>query len=137
MAPRKLVPRTRADGTMTEAQYHSHIKGALRKGTRFWKPKLLCLEAAYVGVEKNKSTGRMAKHYECAGCNEHFPAKEVQVDHIEPVMNPEHGFRSWDEVIERMYCDSTNMQVLCKTCHAAKTLEERQLAKQIKGMINE
>ena len=132
MAPRKLVPKTRADNTMTEAQYHSHIKGALRKGTRFWKPKLIALEAAYVGVEKNKSTGRMAKHYECARCHEHFPTKEVQVDHLDPVVNPETGFTSWDETIERMYCNSSNLQVLCKGCHKEKTMEERQLAKQSK-----
>jgi len=131
MPPRK-VAKTRADATMTEAQYHSHIKGTLRKGTRFWKPKMLCLEQAYVGTEKNVSTGRMAKHYKCASCGNHFPVKEVQVDHIDPVIDPTVGFQSWDVVIEKMYCDSTNLQVLCKSCHALKTKEERTLAKQSK-----
>lgn len=132
MSTRKLTPRTRADNTMTEAQYHSHIKGALRKGTRFWKPKLLALESAYVGKKKNVSTGRLAKHYECAMCNLHYPVKEVQVDHILPVIDPIVGFRSWDEVIDRMFCDSNNLQVLCKSCHKMKTAEEREAKKQSK-----
>lgn len=125
MAPRKGVKKTRADNTMTEAQYHSTVKGALRQGTRFWKPKLLCLERAYVGRKTNKATGRLAKHYKCAACKQDFPSSLVQVDHIEPVIDPIKGFKSWDEVVDRMYCNSDKLQVLCKPCHKLKTASER------------
>jgi len=74
----------------------------------------------------------MAKHYECAECHNQFPAKEVAVDHIDPVV-PVTGFTTWDEVIERMFVEKDGLQVLCKACHKAKCDEEKQQRKQAKG----
>jgi 5-methylcytosine-specific restriction endonuclease McrA len=54
--------------------------------------------------------------------------KNVFVDHIEPIVNPETGFTSWDAVIERMFCEADNLQLLCKTCHDEKTKQERATA---------
>ena len=74
----------------------------------------------------------MAKHYECAECHNQFPAKEVAVDHIDPVV-PVSGFTTWDEVIERMFVEKEGLQVLCKECHRVKCQEEKQQRKQAKG----
>lgn len=51
--------------------------------------------------------------------------RNVFVDHIIPVVDPETGFMSWDEYIQRMFSDSENFQVLCDDCHTAKTAAER------------
>ena len=67
----------------------------------------------------------MAAHYTCAECKLEFPAKEVQVDHIDPVVVPSEGFVSWDKFISRLFCDKQNLQVLCKPCHKNKTAEEK------------
>ena len=49
------------------------------------------------------------------------------VDHIRPVIDPGDGFMGWDEVIERMFCEISGFQILCHSCHAAKTKDEREL----------
>lgn len=51
----------------------------------------------------------------------------MQVDHIKPVVDPNTGFTSWDDFIERLYCEKENLQVLCTTCHDRKTLKEKKL----------
>ena len=49
----------------------------------------------------------------------------VFIDHIEPVIDPEKGFVSWNAVIKRMFCEADGLQVLCRECHSAKTKDER------------
>lgn len=81
------------------------------------------LSRAYVGQRLNRSTGRVAKHYQCAKCLEAHPGKDVQVNHIIPVI-PVNGFTTWDDVINRMFCEENGLEVLCKPCHKAVTKEE-------------
>ena len=64
-------------------------------------------------------------HYSCAECKHHFIAAEVQVDHINPVVDPKKGFVNWDDFINRMFCEQSNLQVLCKPCHKIKTDQEK------------
>jgi hypothetical protein len=99
----------------------------LRAGSRKWPPKYETLNTAKTEKKINKATGRLAQHYRCNACQEEYTSKDVQVDHIEPVIDPKKGFISWDAFIEALYCESDNLQVLCKVCHKEKTKEERQL----------
>ena len=121
---RVLVPRPFGSGTLTAAGKHAKIVSALRGGSKWWKPKMECLNMACVGQRTNVKTGRLAKHFTCAHCNEVFPAKDVQVDHITPLVDP-CGFTGWDGFIERLFCEVDGMQVLCKPCHQIKTNEEK------------
>lgn len=75
-------------------------------------------------------TGRVAQHFRCASCGGEFPAKNVQVDHILPVIDPTTGFTTWDSFVENLYCEKDNLQVLCTQCHDIKTKEEKIYAKQ-------
>ena len=109
----------------TDGRMRSFITSALRSAFRKFPNKFAALKNAFVGKRKNKRTGREASHYECASCGKFFPATEVDVDHIEPVVNPADGFVSWDVYIDRLYCSVTNLQILCKTCHKKKTASER------------
>ena len=54
----------------------------------------------------------------------------MQVDHVLPVIDPQEGFKSWDETVERMFCEKEGFQILCKSCHKSKSSEERQKAKE-------
>lgn len=85
----------------------------------------MTLASAKTEKKVNKKTGRLAQHYVCAKCEEEFTQKDVEVDHIEPVVDPKVGFISWDEYIKRLFCDATNLQVLCKGCHKKKSNTEK------------
>lgn len=124
-------PKVRCGGKWTEAQFHSFIKNQLRAATRKWGPIADKLKQARVerGI------------YLCDGCKQHVPAsikdpdtgkrvKNAVVDHINPIIDPAVGFTTWDECIDRMFCESENLQVLCHECHTIKTNEERAIAKE-------
>jgi hypothetical protein len=113
--------KTRNGGEWTEARYNSFVKGGLRSISQRWPPRYASLNTACIGQRINAKTGRWAKHYVCAACEAAFPAKDVQVDHIVPVGK----FETWDKVIENMFCEGHNLQVLCKDCHNVKTQLER------------
>ena len=119
------------NGQWTQAKFNAFVKSILRSGSKRWPPKYACLAGAYSGQRVNPASGRMAKFYECAGCGGSFVAKNVQVDHIEPVV-PLTGFTTWDDVIDRMFCESSNFQCLCLSCHKNKTASERKLAKELR-----
>lgn len=114
-------PKTRNNGQWTEARFNSFIKSLLRKGTMRWGP---------VNSTKKKAWVERGKYF-CADCKQVVPLtvdkkKNVFVDHIEPVVDPTEGFKSWDVYIERMFCAEKNLQVLCKKCHDYKSLLERE-----------
>lgn len=108
----------------TEGRKKSFITSVLRAGSRKWPPKYECLAEAYEDTRINEKTGRLAKHYKCAKCKKLFTSTNVQVDHIEPIVGPE-GFVSWDQFIERLFCSTDNLQVLCVPCHADKSKKEK------------
>lgn len=121
--------RHRAGGIWTEARFRSFITSLLRRGTTRWAPRSNVMREARVdrGI------------YLCAGCDETVPVtvkikgvrkKNVFVDHIDPVVDPAVGFTTWDEYVERMFCEADNLQVLCMSCHDVKTQKERDIAKQ-------
>jgi len=120
------------NGKWTDARFTSFIKSALRSASQRWPPKFNALANAKEGKRINLASGRLAEHYTCAICKNGFPAKEVQVDHIHPVIDPHTGFTSWDEVIKRMFCEVEGYQILCKPCHAKKSHVERHQAKERK-----
>lgn len=116
--------KTRNSGNWTEARFNSFIKSMLRQGTRRWGPIQECLKKARV------SRG----YYLCNGCKEEVTAtikedrkrvKNAIVDHIHPIIDPKTGFTTWDECINRMFCETDNLQVLCKECHDKKSMDER------------
>ena len=109
----------------TEGRLRTFITSTLRGGFRKYPPKYETLKAASVGKKINVKTNRMAEHFTCNMCKGEFPAKEVQVDHVEPVVCPFTGFIDWNTFINRLFCDGGNLQVLCSPCHDIKTAEER------------
>ena len=109
----------------SDAKWRSWVISLLRRGTMRFPPRNDALRAAKTEKKINEKTGRMAQHYECKSCKGHFSAKNVCVDHIEPVINPGVGFINWDTYIERMFCPVDNFQILCSNCHDIKTAKEK------------
>jgi len=114
----------RNNGKWTEARFHSFVMSALRKASQRFPAK-----------HESKKAARVKRGvYMCAGynCDPHeTPAKHTHIDHIEPVV-PLTGFTSWDDIINRLFCNSDGLQVLCSECHTAKTKEERRIRKEHK-----
>lgn len=67
--------------------------------------------------------------YLCAMCEELHKAKDVQVDHRNPVVDMEKGFTTLDEFAIRLFCPVEELDVLCTNCHNAKTAGEVQMRK--------
>jgi len=96
---------------------------------------------------KYKKDGTVAKVpavlYPCAECNELHMGKNTQVDHIEPVvpLNIPVKHACLDMIIARLFCDISNLQMLCKICHKVKSKEENtkrrewKSAKKIKHIV--
>lgn len=127
MSGRPAGPKVRCNNQWTESRYKSFITSLLRQGTRRWAP--------ITEVEKEARVERGL--YRCNSCKEIVPPtvktgkkrqKNVFVDHIVPIVNPETGFTSWDEFIENLFCEKDNLQLLCKECHDKKSAEERETA---------
>lgn len=120
-----MTVKERNGGEWTEARFRSFVTSALRAASRRYPPKYKALKEAFAGRKVNAKTGKQAMHYTCAKCSKHFVATDVQVDHIHPVVDPKKGFTTWDNFIERMFCEIENLQVLCKPCHKIKTDQEK------------
>ena len=121
--PRKpRVEKTRNAGTMTESAFWSFIRSALRQKSRWWKPILqvkLASRRTYKGPNK-----RQKFEYQCATCNQWFPEKKINVDHIHPAgsLNCAADLPGF---VERLFCEADNLQVLCEKCHDVKTKLEK------------
>ena len=115
----------------TPSRKKAFITTLLRSGFSRWPPKYITLKAAFLDKQINPKTGRIASFYKCAICDASFIAKDVQVDHINPVVGYQ-GFTSWDDFIDRLFCESDNLRVLCKPCHKTITLSENSERRQYK-----
>ena len=83
-----------------------------------------------------KKDGTKAKKprvwFVCHKCGDKFNSNNVQVDHIEPVvpLNIPSKHLSYDVLINRLFCDNSNLQVLCKKHHKEKSEEENRIRKE-------
>lgn len=117
----------------TSGKLRTFITGVLRSGFRKFPAKYETLKSASVGKKVNVKTNRIAEHYKCAECKKDYPAKDVNCDHTNPVIDPKVGFVDWDTYIRRMFCGKDNLQVLCTKCHDEKTANERIIRNETKS----
>lgn len=119
-----------------------HILNVLRQGTLAWPARNNCLKRGRrfkcVGKFKN---GKDKNIYErqCDECGKWCELRdgELEVDHIDPVGSFTGNF---DEYIRRMYCDESNLQALCISCHHRKSAVEnaaRRLVRKDAAFIEE
>ena len=122
MAKRKVTPKTRNSGTLTESAFWSFIRSGLRQKSRWWKPIAECKAKAkriYKGPLK-----RQKFEYQCNQCKNWFPDKEIAVDHKVPAGS----LNSGDDLkgfVERLFCEEKHLQCLCSGCHDVKTKLEK------------
>src|SRR5574339_641511 len=106
-----------------DRRFYNHIMKALRSASYKSPNRAAVLKEAYVGKRPSPTTRRMCQWYRCACCEFEFMRNEIEVDHIQPVV-PVTGWVSWDDTIDRLFCHTDGLQVLCKDCHHHKSSEE-------------
>lgn len=102
----------------------SIIKGALR---RVFARSPVIINVLKQSVHPTLKGPKGGKQYICANCKKTYAGNKVAVDHIYPVV-PLHSTvhdLDYNEIVKRIFCDASNLQVLCETCHKAKTNAER------------
>lgn len=79
--------------------------------------------------------GRVSRgKYKCSSClGENFGPQDIQLDHTIPVIDPHTGFTTWDNYIERLFCETAGFSVMCKECHKWKTSRENSVRSLIKN----
>jgi 5-methylcytosine-specific restriction endonuclease McrA len=120
------VIRNRNAGTFSEADFWSFIRSSLRKRSLAWKPIAVVRERAkrpYTGDNK-----RQKYEYQCNICKGYFANTHIKVDHIIPVGN----LRSAADLphfVESLFCETDNLQCLCKECHDKKSIVDNKNTK--------
>lgn len=116
------VTRTRNGGTMTESEFFTMLRTALRTLSVRWKPIHDCRKRArrkYDGPDKKQKW-----EYQCSKCGGWYKYESVNVDHIDPCGQ----LRSFDDLsgfAERLFVEVDKLAVLCNNCHAVKTKDEK------------
>lgn len=92
----------------------------LRKASVRWKYRLIAKEKARrVSQSSNK---RLKWEFQCACCSQWFDNQGVELDHVQSISS----WESWESFIEKLFCDESNYQVLCKHDHLAKSKKENE-----------
>ena len=112
------------------------IRGAIRRAFSRSDLHRRVLEKAAV-EHSDPNRPRCKKWVRCAICLIANPKWSSDVDHIDPVIPANKTFNDMtlDEFVDRCYCDESNLQVLCESCHNWKTNKEKQLKKEFKNSI--
>lgn len=111
-----------AGGRWTMARNRQFVVSALRRAWMKYPVKGDALTAARrEACEETKLVYPQTKfEYQCAVCSKWFRGKEVQVDHIR-----ECASNDMNEFIATLFCEESNLQVVCKGCHSVKTKAAR------------
>lgn len=107
----------------SEAKFWSFLRSTLRSGFSKWPPKWQVLNEAkrpYTGEGKQQKW-----EYLCNCCGKYYKNKDVSVDHV----NPAGQLSNWEHLVpftQRLAVGTSKLQVLCRECHNAKTVIDKQ-----------
>ena len=104
------------------------IKGAIRK---LFTRSDLYKEVLINSIHPTIKGKRGGKQYICSVCGNTFQQKDIQVDHINPVIpiGKKIDDLDYNDIYNNIFCGKDNLQVVCKDCHKIKSTEERKLRK--------
>ena len=103
------------------------LTGKLRSASLLWPARQDVYDR--IRVERGK--------YKCEICEEIFKRKEIDIDHVEPVIDIQIGFIDWNTYIENLFCEADNLQGICKSCHSVKTEQEKEMRMFYKQKLKE
>ena len=110
------------------------IKGAIRRV--FSRSEIRSkIVAASIATHIDLTRPKVKTWCVCSECKNFIPKSYMEVDHISPVVpyNTTLENMSWDELVNRIWCEESNLQAICENCHDIKTKLERKLRKENKN----
>lgn len=118
------------------AKERNLVKGAIRRV--FSRSELRKAALLRVKVEhSDPNRPRVKTWYYCEYCGELHPQHFLNVDHRDPIVPVYTTLdrMTWDQLVDRIWCEESNLQVLCLTDHLQKSKlekEERKKDKELK-----
>ena len=109
------------------------IKGALRRA--FSRSELRNRVADRTRIKHHdENRPRVTKWSWCQECGHIVPSYTTSLDHKKPVipLNSSMEEMSADELINNIWCEEDNLQVLCDPCHSLKSKIEMQQRREFK-----
>ena len=108
------VPKTRNNGTMTEAVFFSWLRQILRKSSVCWKPISQVrkdAQVSYTGLNKRRRFS-----YVCSECEKEFAITDIKVHHIIEC-GELRTFEDLSEFARRLFVEKEGLRVVCNKCH--------------------
>ena len=105
-----------------DAKLRAYLSSALRRVWSWSTERKRALSRAKIGRGK----------YQCQKCRNISTLKQVDVDHKVPVgcfpgSRNDKENRTWDSYLNALFCSADGLQILCKSCHKAKTFVKKEL----------
>lgn len=111
------------------------VKGALRRVFSRSDLRRQALAASVI-PHTDPARPRVTKWSRCSDCQQPTPSYLIEIDHVQPIV-PVHSSlqeMTWDDLVERLWCDPSNLRPVCKPCHKIKTKLEAKERLQIKKL---
>lgn len=110
------------------------IKGALRRVFSRSDLRKNALDNSKIAEYTNSKRPKVKTWCKCEMCGGMEAVSNMDVDHKDPVI-PLHlsmDDLTLNELADRIWCDPSNLQILCESCHDDKTSRERKVRNQHK-----
>lgn len=104
------------------------IKGALRRVFSRSDLRRAVLEATVV-VYSDATRARVKRWSRCEVCAQLVPTYLIEVDHKLPIIGLSETLEdlTWDQVVDRIWCERENLQGICEPCHKQKSKDEAKI----------
>lgn len=111
------------------------LKGAVRRVFSRSELRRKVLDKAII-KHYDADRPRVTKWVRCNSCQKPYPKYLAVVDHVIPLvpLDKSHLEMSMDEIVDRAWCEESNLQVLCKKpCHHMKSLAENKERRKLRS----
>ena len=110
------------------------LKGALRRVFSRSELRRKVIDASII-KHSDPSRPKVKTWCLCTTCEILEAKSYMEVDHKDPVVPIKSTLEdmTWDEVVDRIWCEAGNLQPICKQCHKTKTKEEQKQRREIKN----
>ena len=100
----------------------------IRRAWTSWSPnRRSILNEGVVKIPKLKNDGTESKvlvnHWKCAICGEFVTERDI--DHIISIGKAPRCDAEVGPACARLFCEKSNLRILCKKCHSAKSAKEK------------